>query len=478
MGISAVVWVLHLRKFLPRSSMSTHPFLSIGALTIATLVGGPVMALQQPNGEPIPSEMGCDSGKPTGLASVFACICDAPGQCNIGAPCSDPSNCPLPSGTCETTLWHDFNDNTCIPSNLSGLDPWQDGSTSPETFTPTCPLTFTVVSRGTAIFGDVFGWYNVTGAKPTLEDLHPMLACDAAASTSVTLDVRSHPDYRGGDIGFFLATPEDHGKPNSCAGGDCCASLDRIASGQGHVFYSERHYNPDAAGASSYTHLIIYDSVITDRKFYFAWEDIFGGSNNDFTDIVTSVSGVECAGAGESCDTGEPGVCAHGITTCSADTIECVPLFAPTEEMCDRADNDCDGEIDEDTSCHDDIVAGCEGVTCPAGEVCISGLCADPCQDVECGDGEVCRGGLCFPGCNECNGVVCEADSMCLASGECSGDGTGAQPGDGPGGDGTEAGPGRAVGCSCNTSRPSTPGLALLALVATAFLPRRRRRRV
>jgi len=46
----------------------------------------------------------------------------------------------------------DVNDNTCIPSVLSGLDPWQDGALTPETFTPTCPLTFEVVSRGTARF--------------------------------------------------------------------------------------------------------------------------------------------------------------------------------------------------------------------------------------------------------------------------------------------------------------------------------------
>ena len=29
-------------------------------------------------------------------------------------------------GTCESTLWHTFNDNTCLPSNHSGIDPQKD----------------------------------------------------------------------------------------------------------------------------------------------------------------------------------------------------------------------------------------------------------------------------------------------------------------------------------------------------------------
>jgi MYXO-CTERM domain-containing protein len=441
-------------------------------------------ALEQPNGAKIPSDMGCDGGKPTGLAAEFACVCDQPGQCNIGAVCPSEGNCPMPTGNCETTLWHSFNDNTCIPSNLSGLDPWQDGASTPETFTPTCPLTFTVVTRGTAMFKDVFGWYNVTGEKPAISDLHVMLGCGAPAKISVDLDVRNHPDYLGGEVGFFLATPEDRNNGSNCAGGDCCATLDRVAAGDGYIYYSQSTYNPDAAGENSYKHLVIYDSVITERKFYFAWEDIFGGSNNDFTDIVTSVEGVECAGAGESCDTGIPGTCAHGITVCRGDQIECVQLFDAENERCNRADDDCDGEIDEDPAqCDDDVYANCEDVTCPAGQVCRNGGCMDPCDGVQCGDGEACRGGLCFPGCNQCNGLICAAGSTCMASGECSGEsGPSFAPDGGPGnnvdnnddGDGGEA---TAVGCGCSSTSGGAPSLFLLALLALWFRPARARRR-
>ena len=92
-------------------------------------------------------------GKPTGLLATFACACTQAGICNQGAACRGPQQCDDGKhGTCESTMWHAFNDNTCIPSLASGLDPVAEAATSPETFHPTCALTFTVLSRGTAIF--------------------------------------------------------------------------------------------------------------------------------------------------------------------------------------------------------------------------------------------------------------------------------------------------------------------------------------
>ncbi len=446
----------------------------IGVFLVALVALGArqARALEQPNGAPVPSDMGCDGGNPTGLAAVFACQCLAPGVCNVGAPCPSESSCDDGvHGTCETTLWHEFNDNTCIPSNLSGLDPSAEAAVDPQTFQPTCPLTFTVVSRGTAIFGDVFGWYNVTGEKPDLDELYVMLDCDAAPGTQVVLDVQSDPRYLHGEIGFFIATPEADG---ACAGGNCCASLDRVDAGAGHVYYSERGYNPDAAGADSFIHLLVFDSHITERKFYFAWEDIFGGSNNDFTDLVTSVEGVECSGGGQSCDTGEPGVCAYGVSACQGGTLECRGLYDASAEQCDALDNDCDAVVDEGatcpnpdevcdngrcipnceivhefdcptgTICHSDTgrcfdpacvdvqcpadkvcrdgecVTPCDGIVCPAGQVCRFGDCVDPCAGVTCAAGEVCREGVCFPGCTSCAGVQCTGGLVCTVdTGDC-----------------------------------------------------------
>ncbi len=452
---------------------------ALAALTIVLSSASAARAdiVTQPNGARVPSDPGCDGGRPTGLLATFACICDTPDVCNIGDPCPSETSCDDGNNaTCESRMWHVFNDNTCIPSMHDGIDPREDASLVPETFAPTCALTFTVESRGTARFGNAFGWYNVVDGAPDPSDLHLMLPCDAAPGTSVVLDVRSEPDYRGGEIGFFLLTPEDHASSGSCAGGDCCGTLDRYSRGEGYVYYSERDNNPDHHGADSFIHLLVYDSVISERKFDFAWEDTFDTANNDFTDLVTSVTGVECAGAGRDCDTGMHGACSRGITRCEGGTLTCVPQYTGTSERCDGLDDDCDDLVDEEVTCPDgqvcddgecvpncqltdeftclgvrtecDAVSGhcvepdcrdvdcpagqvcrdgacrgeCDGVVCPVGQTCFLDHCIDPCEGLSCPSGQVCRGGICLPGCNMCDGLACGADEICeAASGDCRG---------------------------------------------------------
>ena len=54
---------------------------------------------------------------------------------------------------------------------------------------------------------------------------------------------------------------------------------------------------------------------------------------------------------GLSCDTGELGVCASGLTVCTDDSEEplaCVPLNEPDDEACNGLDDDCDGTTDKD----------------------------------------------------------------------------------------------------------------------------------
>ena len=432
-------------------------------------------ATTQPDGTPIPTGLGCHAGNPAGLAAIFACQCTTSGVCNIGAACpgnQDPNSCDNGQhGTCETTLWHNWNDDTCIPSNQSGLSPQNDGATTPETFQPTCALTFTLLSRGTAQFRDVFGWYNVTASKPDVNDLHVMLDCNATAGTQVVLDVLNDPAYKGGEIGFFIATPESWANPKQCANGNCCSSIARLVS-EGYVYYSQRQFNPDAAGAQSYIHLLTYDSTITPRKFYFAWEDLFtGGGNNDFSDIVTSVEGVECSGGGQLCDTGKPGLCSEGVSLCDGGVLGCSQLYTPTAEACDGVDQDCDSQVDEDATCPPDhvcdrgecrpncsisvefacgtnlvcdstkgicidpacqgvtcpegkvckagaCVGACDGITCPYGYECFLGQCVNRCEDVTCGAGQVCIEGACFPGCGTCEGIQC-ATGLACSGGQC-----------------------------------------------------------
>jgi hypothetical protein len=72
-------------------------------------------------------------------------------------------------------------------------------------------------------------------------------------------------------------------------------------------------------------------------------------------------------GAGVYCETGEPGTCIAGTTRCAAGTLTCVRNQAPSAEICDFADNDCNGVVDDagDTTDGDgvgDCIDNCLGV--------------------------------------------------------------------------------------------------------------------
>ena len=311
------------------------------------------------------------------------------------------------------------------------IDAVNDAADVPETFDPSCNLTFTLVSRGGAAFQNVFGWYNVTAAAPALSDLHVLIPCDAKPPSAFPLAIKNDPAYKGGKIGFFLITPE--GKSSYCAS----------TSNVGYVYYSEKAHNPDNKGAGSYIHLLIYDSKKYAKSFYFAWEDLFGGGDNEFTDFVARVDGITCDGGGTPCMTGQPGLCSEGVTECQNGKLTCVPLVKPSAEKCDGVDNDCNGKPDDGSGlcpvgqiceqghCVPPCDSGefqclgnstcdksghcvdpmCTTVTCPEGKVCTAGKCVGACDGIVCPHGQDCRSGVCV---DPCTGVTCEKDQSCV----------------------------------------------------------------
>src|SRR6185369_11081010 len=52
-------------------------------------------------------------------------------------------------------------------------------------------------------------------------------------------------------------------------------------------------------------------------------------------------------GGGNVCNTGRPGVCAAGTTACQSGAVVCNQNTAPSGEVCDGRDNDCNGTTDE-----------------------------------------------------------------------------------------------------------------------------------
>ncbi|MBX3246874.1 MAG: hypothetical protein KF901_06815 [Myxococcales bacterium] len=180
---------------------------------------------------------------------------------------------------------------------------------------------------------------------------------------------------------------------------------------------------------------------------------------------------VLCPEAGERCDTGAPGVCAEGRTSCecagASCTTSCVPQVTPAPERCNGLDDDCDGNVDEgddlcpatqvcdrgvcvagcfeggcfdgevctaagrcvEAGCEDrvcpegqvcvggDCVGACDGVVCPPGLTCVGGRCVNACAGIDCDECTTCRGGACVTRCDR--GASCESGETCTADGRC-----------------------------------------------------------
>lgn len=329
------------------------------------------------------------------------------------------------------------------------IDAVADAAITPETFTPSCGLTFEVLIRN-AGYANSFGWYNVAGSEPGLDQLYEFLTCTDPVGTVRVLDIRNDPRWAGGDVGFYQAT------------GSCGTIDDHEA-----IFFSERAYNPDGDQANPFVHLLIYNSTAVPQAFYFGWEDLLSGGDNDFDDLATFVSGITCSGGGDPCTVeGATGICAQGVMQCRSGELQCVGTVEPQTEQCNGFDDDCNDAIDEgdlceagfvcdrgncvprcgsgefecpgDLACEDGFcidpacvgveceagercVGGecrgpCEGVICPFGQACQLGVCLDPCAASQCDEAQVCEGGVCVDRC-QCKG--CDAGTTCLEDGHC-----------------------------------------------------------
>lgn len=390
----------------------------------------------------------------------------------------DGQEMPLVANNNEVTLQQLFD----FKEGEGVIDARADAATEPATFKPLCDFSAQLLLHETSSKAGV-GWYNSPkdatpptalcneatdmnseGQPCTSSDIFLLVPGDVAKPPFSGVadplldpgdvfngaDLAQSKYYLGGDIGFALLTPQKH--------------------------YSERRLNQACQGANctepgNWIPTIMYASKTIPRGFYMCSEDQeipadrWGGNDGDFQDFVFLFTGLQCSGSGEPCDTGEPGICAAGLTDCanSAGESECRPARTPIEETCNGLNDDCDDETDEgdlcppgelcvksrcvpvcgtgefrcdqgyqcvkgacvEKACVDvdcdpgevciggKCVGACDDVKCPTGQACVDGVCTDPCTGIDCGDGFVCEGGACRVecACAGCEEGECDADT-------------------------------------------------------------------
>lgn len=432
------------------------------------------------------SRTGAPARAPLSLGlALFALFC-APPALAVLQP--TPGGIAIPVLKASVTDCSDNNVEVCLDQSEgdpAAISAQGDALIAPEVFQPTCTLTFKPITKGG---GDhvAFGWYNLKEdpanagkfLKPTQAELYGMFLFAVGPRNGndlkdqvAMLDLAKEEAagrYKGGQIGFFLAGDSDFS-------GLSLNPTTHALTGKAltRVFYTQHALNPGSSGASTYYQVLTWQSVKFKNSFYFGWEDRQASSNadNDFDDLVFLVSGIQCTGGGEPCDTGKEGVCKDGTQQCVKGEISCVQNVQASNEKCNALDDDCDGMVDDgddlcDTGkvcdrgrcvprcgtgefrcalglvcsdrhvcveeacakkdcpvgqvCHDgDCIDNCTGVTCPYGEVCRNGGCVDPCAGVACDDGYSCVLGVCRScACTSCEGTqVCSKDNVCVDTG-------------------------------------------------------------
>ena len=254
-----------------------------------------------------------------------------------------------------------------------------DAHTTPNSFSPLCGFTATyVLNQAGSHFG--LAWYNDTGTTPAAADLHQLVAPNSPVGTMFSGTViRNDPNYTGGLVGFALIGGETH--------------------------YTNPNYDNECTGCNPpgpWITALIYASTLTPDAYYICFEDgptsaDSWDNDGDFNDDVYYVTGISCNGGGQVCDTGMQGVCAQGLTECSATAdggVACEQLVQPTTEVCNGLDDNCNGQVDEGAMSDE--------------YVCFMGQCVQSCNAGEfaCSGGLVCsKSGYCVD--SACASVTC-----------------------------------------------------------------------
>ncbi|MCB9598500.1 MAG: DUF4114 domain-containing protein [Sandaracinaceae bacterium] len=317
----------------------------------------------------------------------------------------------------------------CLDRPVSGestpgaVDAIADAAVLPEAFRPILDaasghyrVTFLDIGEG-AGFRNSYGWFWIGEDVTVASNLHTVFGCrtyatcDCPCSTTRTrsIDFDTQPGFAvGRPIGFWLRTPErldgsreDGTFPSGCTlpvgcdpGGtntndSCGGRLDT----NNRIYFTSQALNDDG----DFVHFLVYESVTHVDTFYFGFEDLFRGGDNDFEDMLVRASGLvplcspqaeTCNGADDDCDGAtDEGItracstrCGAGVETCAAGSFGACSARVPGTETCEGTDEDCDGSTDEGLS------RACSNMCGTGTEICITGTfagCSAPTPTIE-----------------------------------------------------------------------------------------------
>ena len=256
-----------------------------------------------------------------------------------------------------------------------------DAAVLPEAYRPvenppgsgTYPVTFRAIGEG-AGYRNSFGWFWTDQDPAIAANLRTVFDCRTGPSCACpcdpntmrpamawlrTINFESQPGFTPGRaIGFWIRTPEllsgAGNDPDNC--GDRTDTANRI-------YFTSKSLNDDG----DYVHFLVYRSATYTNTFYFGFEDLFRGGDNDFEDILVRATGLVplcdprpeiCNNADDDCDgaidegitTACSTACGSGVRTCVAGSFGPCSAPVPTTEICNALDDDCDGAVDEGIS--------------------------------------------------------------------------------------------------------------------------------
>ncbi len=303
------------------------------------------------------------------------------------------------------------------------IDAVADATVLPEAYRPVFDavsghyrVTFTDIGEG-AGFHNSFGWFWIGEDVTNPANLHTVFGCrtyaqcDCPCATTRTriIDFETQTGFSvGRQIGFWLRTPErldgtrEGGTfPTGCPFDLGCdpagMNVNDLCGGRNdtnnRIYFTSAALNDDG----DFVHFLVYRSVARADTFYFGFEDLWRGGDNDYEDMLVRGSGLvpncdprpeTCNGRDDDCDGAiDEGLtqacstaCGAGTRVCTAGTWGACSARTPSSETCNGVDDNCNGAIDEG------LTRPCSN-SCGAGtEICIMGTwggCSAPTPTIE-----------------------------------------------------------------------------------------------